>query len=75
MKKHFAYEHEKFEYTFKKKSGLTSSLQTKIKTNESMINARLKTPKNLPAHLECVYMSSAKKYVLASERKSRKIKV
>ena len=50
------------------KSGLTSSLQTKIKTNESLINARVNTPKNLPVHLECVHIPSAKKYVLAIEK-------
>ena len=58
-----------------KKSGLTSIPPTKIKTNESMIKARFNTPKNLPAHLECMHMPSAIKYLLASERKSRKIKV
>ena len=68
MKKHFACEPEKFEHTFKKKSGLTSSLQTTIKTNESMIRARLKTPKTLPAHLECAHMPSAKKYIPPIEK-------
>ena len=39
MRKHFGYDPEKFDYTFQKKSGLTSSLQTKIKTNESPTKA------------------------------------
>ena len=68
MKKHFGYEPEKFDYTFKKKSGLTSSLPTKIKKNEWLIKARLHTPQTLPVHLECAHMPSAKKYLLAIEK-------
>ena len=68
MKKHFGYQLEKFDDTFKKKSGLTSSLPTKIKTNESLIKARSRTPKTLPVHLECARMPSAKKYVLAIKK-------
>ena len=52
----------------KKKSGLTSSLLTKIKTNESLIKPRFNTPKTLPVHLECVHMPSFKKYVLAIKK-------
>ena len=47
----------------KKKSGLTSSLLTKIKTNESLTKARFNTPKTLPVHLECAHRPSAKKYL------------
>ena len=68
MKKHFGYEPEKFDHTFKKKSGLTSSLPTKIKTNESLIKARFHTPKTLPVHLECAHMPSAEKYLLTIEK-------
>ena len=51
-----------------KKSGITSSPPTKIKTNESLIKARFHTPKTLPVHLECAHMPSAKKYVLPIEK-------
>ena len=62
MKKNFGYESEKFDYTFKKNRG---SLQiSKIKTNESLIKARVNTPKTLPVHLESAHMPSAKKYIL-----------
>ena len=69
MTKHFGYESEKFDYTFKKNRG---SLQvSKIKTNESLIKARANTPITLPVHLESTHMPSAKKYVRPSAKKNR----
>ena len=68
MRKHFGCEPEKFDYTFQKKPGLTSSLQTKIKTNESPTKNRFKAPKTLPVHFECAHMPSAKKYVHTIEK-------
>ena len=68
MRKHFGCEPEKFDYTFKKKSDLTSSLQTNIKTNESLTKNRSTTPKTLPVHFECAHMPSAKTYVLSIEK-------
>ena len=74
MKKHFGYEPEKFEYPFKKKSGLTPSFRAGIKTNESLIKARLKTQQiSLFTMNVCPCPPLKNTYFLS--KKSRKIKI